>query len=64
MSTFSAGSQAGGQAVEIKQQWRVGKHDVLAVETEHATTIGVAGQKMDQKMNRTVSKNVHLKTGS
>lgn len=51
VSSFSAGSLAWGQAVELKQQWRVGKRYVQAMETEHATTIDLAGQKMDQKMN-------------
>ena len=51
VSTLSAGSLAWGQAVELKQQWQIGKRYVLAVETEQSTAMEIAGQKMDQKMH-------------
>lgn len=50
-TSFCAGSLAFGQAVELKQQWQVGKKYVQSMNMDQTSTTTIGTQKMEQKMN-------------
>ncbi len=52
--TLCAGSFAFGQAVELKQQWQVGKKYVQSMNMDQTSTTTIGTQKMEQKMNMTM----------
>jgi hypothetical protein len=53
-ATLCAGSLAFGQAIELKQQWQVGKRYVQSMKMEQTSKMAMGPQTMDQKMNMTM----------